>query len=195
MGAYVELGAVRAALGEQAPDRDALIETAIAAAEQMIDDITGRSFSLAASASARTYRAAVALSRDGHRVWVDDIGSASGLVVETGTVAGGWTATTDYEAGPANVLALGRPIEWLTRPSGALWPTGVNRVRVTALWGWPSVPASVTKAAALLASRLHRRKDSPEGVVGSADFGLIRVTRSDPDVATLLAPYVKPAVA
>jgi hypothetical protein len=189
VGAYVELASVRAALGEQAPDRDDLIVDSIAAAEQMIDDFTGRTFSLASSTSARTYRPGLAISRDGHRVWVDDIGTASGLVVETGTAAG-WTVTTDYEAGPLNALALGRPVEWLTRPSGSLWPAGaVDRVRVTARWGWPTVPAPITQAARLLAARLYRRKDSPEGVVGSADFGAVRVSRVDPDVMALLARY------
>jgi hypothetical protein len=34
------------------------------------------------------------------------------------------------------------------------------------------------------------RKDSPEGVLGSADFGLLRVTNRDPDVRALIEPYI-----
>lgn len=37
-------------------------------------------------------------------------------------------------------------------------------------------------------SRLYRRKDSPEGIVGSNDFGSIRVTRFDPDIEAMAAP-------
>jgi hypothetical protein len=64
------------------------------------------------------------------------------------------------------------------------------RVRVTARWGWPSVPDGVAQAAALLAARLYRRKDSPEGVLGSSEWGAVRVARFDPDVEGLIAPYI-----
>lgn len=191
--AYVELAAVRAPLGEQTPERDALIAAAISAAELAIDNTCGRSFTAAAaSATARVFapNERRVLVEDGEVLIVDDIGSLTDLAVETGS-AGSYVAVTasTYEAWPLGALTRGRPATALLALGGC-WPSGTGRVRVTARWGWPSVPADVTQAALLLATRLYRRKDSPEGVVGSADFGLVRVTNRDPDVRALLEPYV-----
>jgi hypothetical protein len=40
--------------------------------------------------------------------------------------------------------------------------------------------------------RLFRRKDSPEGVTGSAEWGVVRLSRRDPDVWVLIEPYILP---
>ena len=42
------------------------------------------------------------------------------------------------------------------------------------------------EAIVLLASRLYKRRNSPEGVAGWGDVGVIRITASDPDIARLL---------
>lgn len=190
MGRYVTLASVRAALGEQNQDRDDLISDAIDEAEAMIDNECGRTFDLAAAAVARVFAPVgrrVEID-DGELLLVDDIGSASGLVVETGRGTT-WSATTDYELWPTTALATGRAATALLRPFGT-WPIAADRVRVTARWGWPAVPAPIRGAARLQATRLYRRKDSPEGVVGTADFGQIRVSRTDPDVHAQIAPYI-----
>ena len=51
--------------------------------------------------------------------------------------------------------------------------------------------SGASKLATLIqAARLFKRKESPEGVLGGNDFGIVRVgTRVDPDVEMLLAPY------
>jgi hypothetical protein len=43
--------------------------------------------------------------------------------------------------------------------------------------------------------RQFKRYDSPLGVAGFGDIGVMRVSRVDPDVAALLEPYVKLKVA
>lgn len=191
--AYVDLAVVRAALGEQTPERDDLISAAISAAESAIDNTCGRPFTVAgASATARVFapNERRLLVEDGEVLIVDDIGSLTDLAVETGS-GGSYSAVaaSTYEAWPLGALTRGRPVTALLSVGGC-WPTGTGRVRVTARWGWPAVPADVTQAALLMAVRLFRRKDSPEGVIGSADFGLVRVTNRDPDVRALLEPYV-----
>lgn len=192
MGAYVEPSAVRAALNEQAPDRDHLITAAIAAAEKAIDNTCGRVFTVPVSASARVFApiGRRVLQEDGELLIVDDIGSLTELAVATGS-GGSYSAvsSSSWEAWPLGDIARGRAVTSLLMLGGT-WPTGTGRVQVTARWGWPSVPADVTQAALLLATRLYRRKDSPEGVIGSADFGTIRVTSRDPDVRAMLEPYV-----
>jgi hypothetical protein len=44
----------------------------------------------------------------------------------------------------------------------------------------------VQEAIVLLASRLYKRRNSPEGVAGWNDLGVVRIAASDPDVARLL---------
>ena len=42
------------------------------------------------------------------------------------------------------------------------------------------------EAIVLLATRLYKRRNSPEGVAGWGDLGVVRVIANDPDVARLL---------
>ncbi|MBL7492517.1 hypothetical protein, partial [Frankia sp. AgW1.1] len=117
---------------------------------------------------------------------------AAGPPVALGSRAGGWTdITTTVEAEPTDALDRGWPVTSLLRP-GAYWlefATIQTRIRVTARWGWPAVPDDIVQAAQIQATRLFKRKDSPEGVAGSADWGVIRIGRTDPDVAALTGPY------
>jgi hypothetical protein len=65
---------------------------------------------------------------------------------------------------------------------------------VTAKWGYAAaIPKSVIEANLLQASRLFSRRQSPYGVAGSPDLGgeLRLLAKVDPDVAVLLARYVK----
>jgi hypothetical protein len=63
-----------------------------------------------------------------------------------------------------------------------------ERVQVPGVWGWPSVPYAIREATLVLAAELYRMKDAPLGVVGMADFGVVRV-RAHPTVARLAGPY------
>lgn len=50
----------------------------------------------------------------------------------------------------------------------------------------------VAEATLLLATRLQRRKDSPEGVAGvGVDGAALHIARTDPDVVMLLKPYIR----
>lgn len=53
------------------------------------------------------------------------------------------------------------------------------------------IPDAVHLAALMYASKLYRRKDSPDGVAGTNDFaGVIRTSRLDPDAEKLLELYL-----
>jgi hypothetical protein len=191
---YCSIATVKLALGITTDtSRDVLIADAIDASSRFIDAVTGRRFYADTSTSARVFRPQGRVHRDSDadKFFVDDIGSASGLTVEIGTMgSASYTAVTDYETGPENALARGRPVEWLLREA---WGLGsFARLRVTARWGWPEVPVDVAEATKIQAVRLYRRKDSPEGVAASAEWGAIRLSRIDPDVDALLRPYVLP---
>lgn len=190
---YASLTELKLALKIQPTDTtvDVLLNRALSSASKSIDRSTGRRFYLDADASPRTYSAANRLVCDEGqvRLIVDDIGSATGLTVEVGS-DGTFGPLTDYETMPENALARERPITSISRPHWSLSP--LSRVRVTARWGWPAVPDEIAQAALIQASRLYKRKDSPEGITGSADWGVIRLSRRDPDVYSLIEHFVLP---
>lgn len=52
---------------------------------------------------------------------------------------------------------------------------------------------AVVQAVLMLAARLYKRRQSPEGVAGWADQGAIVVVARDPDVERLIEPYIDAA--
>lgn len=186
---YAELGALKTARGIALDDiaDDAALTTALTAASRAIDRKTGRRFWLDSTATARVYNPRSRITAQG-LLLVDDIGSDSGLIVETGSGLS-WTAVTEYDPSPDNATARGEAITGLSATGWGL-TYGPDRVRVTAKWGWPAIPEEITMATLILANRLYLRKDTPEGVKGTADWGVIRLSRWDPDVESLVAPYV-----
>lgn len=179
-----------------ADDRDnELFDIALGGATNWIHDTTGRTFELDEAPSSRVLRVAGRSWRtdDGlYALTVPDIGTLDGLLVETGAGTS-WSTVTDAETGPDEAPGDGWPITHLLRSTA--WPIGVQRVRVTARWGWPAVPDGVRQACLIQAGRLFRRKDSPEGVMGGSEWGVVRVTREDPDARALLNPLSLPGFA
>jgi hypothetical protein len=64
-------------------------------------------------------------------------------------------------------------------------------VQVVGTFGWASVPRAIKMATILLSTRLYKRMDSPLGVAGVGELGVIRVSRIDPDIDALIAPFRK----
>lgn len=190
---YAELAVLKEMLTVETADttRDDLLNKALSSASRSIDRATGRRFYLDATATTRTYNPTgkVVCDEAGARLLIDDAG-AEPTLVETGS-GGSFTAFTDYETGPDNALVRGRAITSLLSPSSS-WGYGTARVRVTARWGWPAVPEEIEQATLIQAARLYRRKDSPEGVTGSAEWGVVRLSRRDPDVWALIEHFVLP---
>jgi hypothetical protein len=62
--------------------------------------------------------------------------------------------------------------------------------------GWVSpgnpnfLPDPLFSAAQYEAARLTRRRDSVDGTIGWGDMGVVRVGPKDPDIETLMAPYL-----
>ncbi|MEV6693372.1 phage gp6-like head-tail connector protein [Micromonospora sp. NPDC051196] len=187
-----ELNAMRGNRPQVAQD---VLLRALRTSCRAIDRKTGRrpgGFGLANAPSARVYEVQGRVTPDG-RLLVDDIGSTDGLIVEVETGTDTWSVLADVRHGPDNTLALDQPITYLVLAHRHRWPW--RRIQVTARWGWPAVPEEIGMAALLLANRLYLRKDSPEGLVQTQEFGGVRLSRWDPDVEALLAPYVLPGIA
>jgi hypothetical protein len=200
---YVGLQSLKRALGKvTADDRDEDIQVAAVAASRMIDATTGRppgAFQAGLTATTRTFSLAgrvlqnIGYMRSG--VMVDDIASDEGVVIGIGTVATGvYIPPASFTLGPMNALSEGKPFEWVSLPYSFTNGTQ-DSIQVTARWGWPAIPSEVEMATRLLASRLYKRKDSPQGVIASADWGAVRVSRTDPDVYALISHLSNPGFA
>lgn len=197
---YGTLAELKTALGITDATRDTALTSELNTASEMIDNMCGRgagAFNAAGALSTRLVRTQgnTYVGDYGSELVIPGVGDATGMIIEVGDGTSFATFGGAYGTGPDNALALGQPITVLRSPYTS-W-SAYTYTRVTARFGWPGgvTPYSVTKAALLLANRMYRRKDSPEGVIGSAEWGGIRVSRTDPDVAALLSTYMLPGFA
>lgn len=193
---YALLADLKARLQITDSTRDTELQGKLTVASRDIDRDTSRSFYLDGAVSQRIFnpRNRQFPTAEGMRLIVDDIGSATGLIAEVGTATTGWSAITGYETGPDNAIVRGDPITWLLRTYIPWVYYPLQRVRVTAQWGWPAVPTQIAEACLLRAARLFKRRDSPDGVAGAGDFGVIRVSRRDPDYDELIGPFKLPGI-
>ncbi|WP_427422664.1 hypothetical protein [Lysinibacillus fusiformis] len=172
-----------------------LLQKALKATSRGIDRFCGRRFWQDPGVVTRVYR-----PEHDDVVWVDDISTTSGLIVATDTTGDGSYATTwaasDYELQPLNADKDGPGYAWwrLHAVNRYAFPlTGkVPPLRVTARFGWSSIPDDVTEACILRAAAIFKRRESITGVAGFGDFGVVRISRRrDPDVAELLDNFIK----
>ena len=189
---YTSIEKLKAQLGipESDTTRDAQLTAALRAVCEAIDNATGRSFAPATGvATIRTVRARVQHTDEGQVLLVDDIGSAIGLTAQAGRAGGSFSPVTGaLELYPLEDVERGWAATGVLL-SGGTWPTGPGaRIQMGGDWGWPATPAVVEQASLLQGSRIFKRKDSPEGILGSAEWGALRVSRVDPDVEAMLAP-------
>lgn len=188
---YCTLADVKAALRIADTVDDALIENSINAASRMIDQYCNRYFYSTGAGEVRYFKAL-----DAFNCWIDDCQSISQVKTAQSnpiTYNQIW-ASTDFQTIPANTYANGayQPITGLIAVYNYFFPTWQesNLVEVTGTWGWPSVPDPIKFATIIQASRLFKRLESPLGVAGVSDIGIIRVGSSvDGDVAQLCNPY------
>tara|TARA_Y100000114_G_scaffold67646_1_gene61993 strand:- start:6891 stop:7493 length:603 start_codon:yes stop_codon:yes gene_type:complete len=195
MTLYASLAEVKAALQITDTVDDSLITMAVTSASALIEGFCGRRFD---SASATRYFAA----DNAYVLQVDDLVSVTSIASSSqsdGTYDVTWAAT-DYQLEPLNGYADGLdfPTTRIRAIDRYLWPASstINGfeadVKIVGTWGFSSVPSQVNQAAVIQAMRIFKRLDSPLGVAGFGDFGAMRVSKGlDPDVAQLVAPYVR----
>jgi len=184
--AYTTTALVKASLGipSATTSEDTAIAAAIAAAESLIDNYTGCTFETVTEA--RTF-----LPRTASILDVDDIATLSGLVIKSDEDQDGTFETT--LAIGTDFVAVGNASPWrkFTQVNQG-WPLSIYgrpTVEVTATWGnATAVPDNIKQAALLMSCRLFQRKASPLGFQAGAisEFGPVRISRQDPDVAALL---------
>lgn len=138
------------------------------------------------------------------RAIIDDFSTTTGLVVRIGSRSSGftttWTLDSDYYVGPVNQTRNERPDQayWRLntllnqRFTHATYRRDEPNIEVDAQWGWSAVPQGVVEANLLMAARLYRRRDSPDGIVSGFEGAPVRVSwMLDPDAKRQLAPYRK----
>jgi len=200
--AYCTLAQVKAALRISDSTDDTLLEMAVESASRLIDGYCQRSFYNQGTAT-RIYTA-----RDPYFCMVDDFSSIVELrtsVLSPGTFDVQWnlpggTAKPDVQLEPLNAVIEATPWSYdrLRAVGRYFFPTLTTNygqqalVQLTAVFGWSAVPKVIEQATVIQASRLFKRLDSPLGVAGFGDMGVMRVSRAiDPDVAMLVDQYRK----
>jgi len=205
---YTDQATFKSYMGLTVTTYDTFIDQTITAASRAIDNYCQRRFWLDTNPVARTFEPqgllTLDLNDDRDNPLGAEIGDTTGLTIATdpggtGTFSVTWAAT-DYQLLPQNAAyAFPEPRPWTSvRAVGTktfpwlvnTWLTHLNRVQITAKWGWPAIPATVTQACLIKSARLFHRKDSPQGVAGFGEFGVVRISqKDDPDVCSMLDPY------
>ncbi len=195
---YATLAQIKSALRIASGDAtdDALLEMAVESASRLIDAYCGRNF-INAGTVTRYYS-----TENPYVVQIDDARSISQVQTSTGldgVYDTTWTIGTaggqgDAQPEPINDYLGG--VVWPYTRIRAIgdysFPTGPeNSIKVTAVFGWPNIPVTVTQACVLQSSRIFARLQSPLGVAGfGPDMGIVRVSRGlDPDVVQLVEGY------
>lgn len=195
---YCTLAELKAYRGIAADEdsKDSELTWALESASREIEDHCERQFNKETTVSQRVFRVT-----DSSCVTVDDFHTTTGLVISTddgtGTFGTVWTAA-DYELLPLNGIMDGVPgwpyneIEAVRSFTFPLYGRRAS-LRVTAQWGWAAVPTPVRQTCLLLAARNYKLSESPTGVEGFGEFGVVRV-RDMPEVAKKLRRYKRIAV-
>ncbi len=183
-------------LGTAVSEDDALLERCVESASRHIERYCERTFT--AGSATRIYT-----PNDSYICEIDDLITLASIKTSTdadGSFDTTWT-TSDYQLEPLNGIAGGvyTPYTRIRAVGDYLFPTvnfpdsqGEATVQVIGLFGWgTAVPTDIVQACNLLAVREFKRYDSPLGVAGFGEIGVVRVSRTDPDIESLLAPFRK----
>ena len=190
---YCTLSDLKTSLAIEDIQDDTALEAAILTASRMIDDYTGRFFYRDGTTAAPVTRY---YTPDSWYITnLDDFVSLNQIALDddfdqTYTTV---LAASDYLIDPVNNARRGWPYNRITAIDRYIFPYAYPQsVRVQAVWGWPSVPAEISMATKLQASRLFIRRQSPFGIAGTPEIGTVRLTsRLDPDVEALIRPFRK----
>lgn len=147
----------------------------LTAVSRYIEFMCGQQFTKDAAAVARVYRP----TRASSQLWLGENLSTTPTLLQLDTDGDGTYATTisssDYELWPTNA-ALGAEAKPYRRIDLAEWGTYTSftasqRVKVTAVWGWASVPVAVRQACIQLTAIL--RIESPRATSSIDELGRV----------------------
>jgi hypothetical protein len=188
---YVSRNDVKNALGlgtaALTPEDDE-IDQVVNSVSRAIDDACGRFFYSTAGTVLYT-------AEDFLYLPIDDFSAITSITIDeqnTGTPNVTLTASTDYRAEAVTSIP-GFPYTAIriTSFGTKTLPVGVTQgVAVAGTRGFAAIPQPIIAATLLQCVRTHARRNSPYGVAGSPDGGIIRLlSRLDPDVELMIRPY------
>lgn len=173
---------------------DAVLGSCLDEASRDIEGDTHRVFYPSAAGTVRYFTAV----RSG-LVLIDDVVTVTAVATDGDgdrVYESAWAAT-DYDLLPLNAAADGLPYDQVAvAPQGGYaFPAGLRAgVKITGTWGWPSVPDGIHRACILRAAWLFKRSGSPLGTTGTAELGIQRVGRFDPDYDRLVQKFARMTV-
>jgi hypothetical protein len=188
---YATLSEIKASARITDTIDDALLELAVESASRMIDSYTQRYFYNAGTAT-RLF-----VPQDNYLTEIDDAIAITAIETSDGDNFGTTWQTKDYQLEPLNGTVdglTGHPATRIRAVDDFLFNVlaGEATVRVTGTWGWSAVPVAVKQATVIQAARIFKRNDSPLGIAGFGDMGVVRVgSQLDPDVRQLVEVYRK----
>ena len=193
---YCTLVEIKAFVNIVDSNDDDELEDAVNSASRQIDAYCGRKFYADGATSAKVYR-----TRNPYMVVVDDISTSTGLVLKYDDSDDGTyettVASTDFILLPLNGEAFGidglgfTSIELLTDGPHEFPTTHTNnrpRIEVTANWGFAAVPEPVRQACLMLSSENFAMRNTPLGIAGVGEFGVLAV-RQNRQITRMLDPY------
>ena len=188
---YATLAEFKASVGITDSTDDTALQSVLDATDQLINNYCDSKVGFGQTASQARYYTTDNLTF----VLTDPIVSVSSLQTDddgNGTYETTWSAT-DYVLAPRNAALDTRPYtEVDTAPNEPkLFPTLYLGVKITGVFGWPSVPSAVKQAALIQAGAVWSSRTAPFGVIGSQDLGgVMRMSRAlHPEAQVLLEPY------
>lgn len=199
---YTSVEEVKSRLKITDAQDDDILHGAVQAAARGIEGYCGRFFyQLTETRTFRPYTL--------YELPIDDLVSITQLAVDfngTGQFNTIFTNNVDYElqigedefnpntSGEKRPYTLIRIInigggEWFP----FVWPfSRLDRIQIQATWGWPEVPFAISEATRQVAAELYKLKDTPFGLSGTSEFGVVRIPKQNPYITKLLQPYIHP---
>jgi hypothetical protein len=190
---YATLAEFKSSIGVTDSVDDTPLQSVLDAADQLINNYVDTKVGFGQTASQTRYYTADRFDF----VLTDPIVSVSQLATDIngdGTYSQVWTSN-DYVLAPRNAALDSRPYTEIdTSPFSNAdynFPVGYLEVKVTGVFGWPSVPAAVKQAALIQAGAIWSSRTAPFGVIGSQDLGgVLRMSAAlHPEARILLEPY------
>lgn len=172
-------------------DYDTLLEVIVEAASRAADNTCNRFFY--SSAETRFYTA-----ENPNRIFVDDMNSTASVTIYTdddgdGTYENTW-ASTDFNTMPENAALNSFPATYIDRSINGnyAFPVGVPKgVKITATFGWASVPKPIKVAVIMQSHRIFKRLQTPLGQSSMTALGeqKLSIPKLDPDICALIDQY------
>jgi hypothetical protein len=190
---YATLAEFKSSIGITDSTDDTPLQSCLDAADQLINNYVDTKVGFGQTASQTRYYTADRFDF----VLTDPIVSVSQLATDIngdGTYSQVWTSN-DYILAPRNAALDSRPYTEIdTSPFSNAdynFPVGYLEVKVTGVFGWPSVPAAVKQAALIQAGAIWASRTAPFGAVGSESLGgVLRMSAAlHPEARALLEAY------